>query len=41
MFRFLGRTRHLDPGMSAIYNNTHTADTDLNRRWDSQYRVCG
>ncbi|RZU41027.1 sugar lactone lactonase YvrE [Edaphobacter modestus] len=37
--RFLGGHGTTLPGVSfnTIYNNTHTADTDLNRRWDSQY----
>ena len=35
--RFLGGHGTNVPGASAIYNNTHTADTDINRRWDSQY----
>jgi sugar lactone lactonase YvrE len=44
--RFLGGHGTIDPTVSAaesrnswrtIYNNTHTADTDINRRWDSQY----
>lgn len=35
--RFLGGHGTTIPGMSPIYNNTHTADTDINRRWDSQY----
>jgi len=35
--RFLGGHGTMIPGLSPIYNNTHTADTDLNRRWDSQY----
>jgi len=35
--RFLGGHGTNIPGMSSIYNNTHTADTDINRRWDSQY----
>jgi len=35
--RFLGGHGTSIPGMSPIYNNTHTADTDMNRRWDSQY----
>lgn len=35
--RFLAGHGTSIPGMSPIYNNTHTADTDLNRRWDSQY----
>jgi sugar lactone lactonase YvrE len=35
--RFLGGHGTFVPGMTPIYNNTHTADTDLNRRWDSQY----
>lgn len=35
--RFLGGHGTSIPGMSPIYNNTHTADTDLNRKWDSQY----
>jgi sugar lactone lactonase YvrE len=35
--RFLGGHGTSIPGMSPIYNNTHTADTDINRRWDSQY----
>lgn len=35
--RFLGGHGTFVPGMSPIYNNTHTADTDINRRWDSQY----
>jgi sugar lactone lactonase YvrE len=35
--RFLGGHGTFVPGMSPIYNNTHTADTDIHRRWDSQY----
>jgi len=44
--RFLGGHGTIDPNASAadarkswatIYNNTHTADPDLNRRWDGQY----
>jgi len=37
--RFLGGHGTNYPGVSfaTIYNNTHTADTDINRRWDSQY----
>jgi sugar lactone lactonase YvrE len=44
--RFLGGHGTIDPNASAaenrriwtqIYNNTHTADSDLNRRWDGQY----
>jgi len=38
--RFLGGHGTSDLGSSAranIYNNTHTADPDLNRRWDGQY----
>jgi Pectate lyase superfamily protein/SMP-30/Gluconolactonase/LRE-like region len=44
--RFLGGHGTVDPGATAeesrkvwqqIYNNTHTADSDLNRRWDGQY----
>jgi sugar lactone lactonase YvrE len=44
--RFLGGHGTIDPNASAaesrnswrtIYNNTHTADTDINRRWDGQY----
>ncbi len=37
--RFLGGHGTNVPGVTfaAIYNNTHTADTDINRRWDSQY----
>jgi sugar lactone lactonase YvrE len=44
--RFLGGHGTIDPTVSAaesrnswrsIYNNTHTADTDMNRRWDGQY----
>src|SRR5258708_6291108 len=37
--RFLGGHGTTLPGGSfnTIYNNTHTADTDINRRWDSQY----
>jgi Pectate lyase superfamily protein/SMP-30/Gluconolactonase/LRE-like region len=44
--RFLGGHGTIDPNDSAkeagrawrqIYNNTHTADSDLNRRWDGQY----
>jgi hypothetical protein len=35
--RFLGGHGTSVPGMTPIYNNTHTADTDLNRKWDSQY----
>src|SRR5215813_8708035 len=43
--RFLGGHGTVDPGSTAaeaskvwekIYNNTHTADSDLNRRWDGQ-----
>jgi sugar lactone lactonase YvrE len=44
--RFLGGHGTVDPGTTVedsfkvwqkIYNNTHTADSDINRRWDSQY----
>jgi hypothetical protein len=37
--RFLGGhgTVNLDGTRVNPYNNTHTADPDLNRRWDSQY----
>jgi len=44
--RFLGGHGTVDPNASAedsrkvwreIYNNTHTADSNLNRRWDGQY----
>ena len=37
--RFLGGhgTINLDGSRTNPYNNTHTADPDLNRRWDSQY----
>ena len=44
--RFLGGHGTVDPGSTPeeaskvwqrIYNNTHTADSDLNRRWDGQY----
>src|ERR1035438_3288692 len=37
--RFLGGhgTNKLDGTRENPYNNTHTADPDLNRRWDSQY----
>jgi sugar lactone lactonase YvrE len=44
--RFLGGHGTVDPNATAaesskvwkeIYNNTHTADSDLNRRWDGQY----
>jgi sugar lactone lactonase YvrE len=37
--RFLGGHGTNYPGVSfaTIYNNTHTADTDISRRWDSQY----
>src|ERR1700731_2861711 len=44
--RFLGGHGTIDPDASAkdsrkvwsqIYNNTHTADSDLERRWDGQY----
>jgi hypothetical protein len=44
--RFLGGHGTVDPTASAeearkawreIYNNTHTADSNLNRRWDGQY----
>jgi hypothetical protein len=44
--RFLGGHGTIDPGTTVdeafkvrqkIYNNTHTADSDLNRRWDGQY----
>ncbi|MBS1874532.1 MAG: SMP-30/gluconolactonase/LRE family protein [Acidobacteria bacterium] len=37
--RFLGGhgTSRIDGGREDIYNNTHTADPNLNRRWDSQY----
>lgn len=30
-------TNRLDGGRENPYNNTHTADPDLNRRWDGQY----
>ena len=30
-------TRNIDGSREAIYNNTHTADTKLERRWDGQY----
>jgi Pectate lyase superfamily protein/SMP-30/Gluconolactonase/LRE-like region len=44
--RFLGGHGTVDPNASTedarkawreIYNNTHTADSNLNRRWDGQY----
>jgi sugar lactone lactonase YvrE len=37
--RFLGGHGTTLPGVSfaTIYNNTHTADSDINRKWDSQY----
>ncbi|HUI57199.1 MAG TPA: glycosyl hydrolase family 28-related protein [Bryobacteraceae bacterium] len=37
--RFLGGhgTSELGGGRANIYNNTHTADPDLNRRWNGQY----
>lgn len=37
--RFLGGhgTNNLDGSRANPYNNTHTADPDLNRRWDGQY----
>ncbi len=37
--RFLGGhgTNRADGGRENPYNNTHTADPDLNRRWDGQY----
>jgi hypothetical protein len=44
--RFLGGHGTIDPNATVqenlkmradIYNNTHTADTNLNRRWDGQY----
>lgn len=37
--RFLGGhgTNKLDGSRENPYNNTHTADPDLNRRWDGQY----
>jgi hypothetical protein len=44
--RFLGGHGTIDPNATAeesskmwheIYNNTHTADSDMNRRWDGQY----
>jgi len=44
--RFLGGHGTIDPSASAeeagkawreIYNNNHTADSNLNRRWDGQY----
>jgi hypothetical protein len=44
--RFLGGHGTVNPGSTVeesskvwqqIYNNTHTADSDLNRRWDGQY----
>ena len=37
--RFLGGhgTSKIDGSREDIYNNTHTADPNLNRRWDGQY----
>jgi sugar lactone lactonase YvrE len=37
--RFLGGhgTSKIDGSPEDIYNNTHTADPNLNRRWDAQY----
>ncbi len=37
--RFLGGhgTNRADGSREDVYNNTHTADPDLNRRWDGQY----
>ena len=37
--RFLGGhgTSRIEGGRENPYNNTHTADPDVNRRWDSQY----
>ena len=37
--RFLGGhgTTKIEGGRDNPYNNTHTADPDINRRWDSQY----
>jgi hypothetical protein len=44
--RFLGGHGTVEPGSTTeearrvwqqIYNNTHTADSNINRRWDSQY----
>jgi len=44
--RFLGGHGTVEPGATPqesrkvwqqIYNNTHTADSNINRRWDSQY----
>src|SRR6266481_1188744 len=44
--RFLGGHGTVEPGSTAeearkvwqqIYNNTHTADSNINRRWDGQY----
>ncbi len=37
--RFLGGhgTNRPDGSREEVYNNTHTADPDLNRRWDGQY----
>ncbi|HTS64772.1 MAG TPA: glycosyl hydrolase family 28-related protein [Candidatus Acidoferrales bacterium] len=37
--RFLGGhgTSRIEGGRENPYNNTHTADPDLNRRWDGQY----
>ncbi|MFB3903319.1 MAG: glycosyl hydrolase family 28-related protein [Acidobacteriota bacterium] len=37
--RFLGGhgTNRPDGTREEVYNNTHTADPDLNRRWDGQY----
>lgn len=37
--RFLGGHGTNYPGVSfaTIYNNTHTADSDIRRKWDSQY----
>jgi len=37
--RFLGGHGTNVPGVSfaTIYNNTHTADSDIERKWDSQY----
>ncbi|HEY2015919.1 MAG TPA: glycosyl hydrolase family 28-related protein, partial [Bryobacteraceae bacterium] len=37
--RFLGGhgTSKIDGSREEVYNNTHTADPDMNRRWDAQY----
>jgi sugar lactone lactonase YvrE len=37
--RFLGGhgTNRIDGSREEVYNNTHTADPNLNRRWDGQY----